>query len=474
LSSSSDRGAGSERSPAGKTFIIPGSLSQLPWLGTVLNEAVCGILIHDRISSSDVRASGVVPERFLSRTYTLCSLEELRHERLDSQGEADYARCLSAVCADPRVHYLATRSHLNSAFNNTVLRATRPERLVASSTPHSVQAWIFAKCCEELGLPVFVVERTPINDRAWVYRGLDAQRVVSCDSAPPAELGPSSIKLLTEQRNAKPGARDAQGFYLSRMDLSSIKGADSNAWWSWKRELRFLTAGKIISLPLRLASCYLKGRLWRSYRQSARDLPDGPFVIFFMHYQPERSSLPEGLLFVQQWLALRLLCWALPEGWRLVVREHPSMWLQPLDITVRTADLYQEIATLPNVSLCSMDLDTFEVIDRCRAVATLTGSVGFQAILRNRPVLALGLPAYKDHAACFNVSSLDEMRAALQVIATQSLADRFSDAALISYLKWVEQNSNCVDPTEGDWLKARWKNFEDIYRRVLGGQLVLR
>jgi hypothetical protein len=203
-------------------------------------------------------------------------------------------------------------------------------------------------------------------------------------------------------------------------------------------------------------------------------LPTTPFVIYFMHYQPERSSLPEGLLFVQQWLAIRLLSWALPPGWTLMVREHPSMWLQPLDITVRTPDLYREIASLPNVRICSMDVDTFEVIDNSRAVATLTGSVGFQAILRNRPVLALGLPAYKDHPGCFSVSSLEDARKALDLIANGDLGERFADEALVEYLAWIEVNSFCADPSETDWLEARLKNFTEIYRRILSKQLELK
>ncbi len=128
-----------------------------------------------------------------------------------------------------------------------------------------------------------------------------------------------------------------------------------------------------------MASTYLKRRLYRSYEKLETDeLPEGRFVIFFMHYQPERSSLPEGLFHVQQWIALRQLAWSLPEGWQLLVREHPTTWLQPLDLSVRTASLYEDIAALPNTRICSMQVDTFELIDKCGAVATLTGSVGFR------------------------------------------------------------------------------------------------
>jgi hypothetical protein len=214
--------------------------------------------------------------------------------------------------------------------------------------------------------------------------------------------------------------------------------------------------------------------LYKSYREVvAKKLPDTPFVVFFMHYQPERSSLPEGLLFVQQWLAIRLLSWSLPAGWTLVVREHPTTWLLPLDITARMPSLFRDIASLSNTKVCSMDADTFEIIDKCTAVATLTGSVGFQSLLRNKPVIAFGLPAYKDHPACFSVSSGADLEGALRIIASEDLSSRFSDAALTDYLAWVERYSFCVDPNESDWLEARLKNFSEIYRQLCNRQLAL-
>jgi Capsule polysaccharide biosynthesis protein len=470
-----------------KTFIIPGELPHLARIQDDLTDEVCGILIHNRMTVESVRAERVVPDQFADRLYTLRSLDELTTERPAEWVRERYEQCLARLYADQRTQFLASRAYFNSAFNNSIaiekmvlnslsiIAHTQPTRMVAGSTPHSLGAWVLAKCFEYLGLPVYVLERTPINNRVWIYQDLDRQEVVELGVVSDnVALSDAAVKLLQEQRRAEPGARDARGFYLSRMDLGSIKGADSNVWWSYARELGYLRHGRLISLPVRLFSSYFKKMLLRSYKDVAvTRLPETPFVIFFMHYQPERTSLPEGLHFVQQWLAIRLISWALPAGWKLLVREHPSMWLNQLDITVRTPDIYPEIAALPNVGICAMEIDTFEVIDKSTAVATLTGSVGFQALLRNRPVIAFGLPAYKDHAGCFNVSSLAQLIAALEVIASEDMSERFSDAALTRYLHWIESNSYCVDPSEPDWLEARLKNFAEIYRWIFRGQLSL-
>ena len=205
----------------------------------------------------------------------------------------------------------------------------------------------------------------------------------------------------------------------------------------------------------------------------ASSCPPNPFVVYFMHYQPERSSLPIALQFSQQWFAIRLLSMSLPEGWSLLVREHPSTWLRPLDISIRTKDLYQDISALENTELVSMDMDTFELIDGCTAVATLTGNVGFQAILRSKPAIVFGLASYKDHPACFSVSSYIDIVAALSEIKNDGLGHHFRDDAIRDYLLWIERNSFSVDSGETDPIQARLRNFTEIYRRILNGDVTL-
>jgi hypothetical protein len=469
-----------------RTFLIPGVYEHLADIREFLDESVCGILLYLAQSERQARAEAPCGEQFRQRLFTYDSLTKVSAGELAPGDWEPYDRCLRAVLGDSRVHYLAMRTYFDTALNSTlviekivfntirILRECRPDRLVASSTPHSVEAWVFARCFEELGLPVYILERTPINNRAWFYRGLDTQIVVERAGPVATAITPYTRSQVNEQIESKAGARDARGFYVSRMDLSSIKGAEANRWWSWKRELPLLLQGRLISLPIRAGSIYLKRRLLKSYEKLAvTSLPEGPFIIYFMHYQPERSSLPEGLFYTQQWLALRQLAALMPAGWKLLVREHPSMWLLPLDVTVRPANYFEQIAALPNTHLCSMNVDTFELIDRSAIVSTLTGSVGFQALLRKRPVIVFGLPAYKDHPACITVHDSAELRRALTAVQEPQFAARFSPESLETYLRWVEQHSIVADEKETEWLAVRLKNFRELYRQLFSGQFAL-
>ena len=469
-------------------FISPGNETHLARIQDYLNHQVCGILLHREAHKGELLGSLSLSKGLEEKVYTFRSLLRPVPSRLSERDLLSYGDWLNHVLGDARAHYLATRSYFNSPFNNAVtiekilvnsiliIRQTNPDILVSSATPHSIEAWVFAKCFEYLQLPVYVLEATPNVHRLWVRRGLDQQHVVSPAEVEPADgLSASSLKLIREQRDSKPGQKDDSGLEVSRMHMSTVAGSKSNQWWSWRRELARLRSGRLRSLPLRTLSMFFKRSLYKSYQAAAiSDLPKNPYVVFFMHYQPERTSLPEGLFFVQQWIAVRLMAWSLPKGWSLLVREHPTTWLDPLDISVRTKNLYSEMASMDQTEICSMDLDTFELIDGSQAVATLTGSVGFQALARGKPVLALGVASYRDHPACFPIEGYEDLVNALDAIQEPDFSGRIGDRAIEDYLQWVEKNSVSADPDEPDRLEARLKNFAEIYRQILSGEIDLK
>ena len=470
-----------------RVFILPGDESHLRTVAPHVGDSVCGILLHQRGEPESLALAGESAKVPREKVYTLDSLRAFEGRRPSRSQQARCAAFLNAILSDPRAHYLAQRSSFDSAFNNSIgiekivansisiIAETGATCLVASSTPHSVEAWVFAKCFELSGFPVLILESTPIAFRSWIYRGLDTQEVVPIGAPEANEVSASTQQLVRNQQRSQAGEKDASGYPVSRIYLSSVAGSESNKWWSYRRELRWLLSGRFLTMPYRIASSVGKKRLFDAYSKvCTAEIPDGDFVVFFMHYQPERSSLPVGLNFSQQWFAIRTLSQALPEGWSLLVREHPTTWLKPLDLSVRTKTIYTDIAALDNVRVCSMDVDTFDLVDRSRAVATLTGSVGFQALIREKPVMAFGLAPYKDHPACYAVSTQEHVEEALNDIANDRCTGDLSAESLQRYLLWVERNSVNVDEDEEDWRNVRLQNFVELYRHLLSGGVSLR
>lgn len=121
----------------------------------------------------------------------------------------------------------------------------------------------------------------------------------------------------------------------------------------------------------------------------------GPFVFFPLNYQPERTTNPEGGVYSDQLLAQRTLVAALPKGWRILVKEHPSQFLWQTEGELGRWDgYYDEILGLGPVDLVPLSVSADRIIRDARAVVTVTGTAGWEAALAGLPTVTLANPWY--------------------------------------------------------------------------------
>ena len=105
--------------------------------------------------------------------------------------------------------------------------------------------------------------------------------------------------------------------------------------------------------------------------------------------------MPAGGLMYHQVNAVRLLHSALPDGWRIAVKEHPQMLKYGREWPrARGTTFYEELTALEHVDLAPVDFPSAELIERAAIVATIAGSAGWEALLCGRFVIAFGYPFY--------------------------------------------------------------------------------
>lgn len=123
-----------------------------------------------------------------------------------------------------------------------------------------------------------------------------------------------------------------------------------------------------------------------------------PAVIFFMHFEPERTTLIEGG--IPNWLQSRTLVQVraeLPPSVLLLVQEHQSHFYPSLHFGYmgRSRFLYATLGRLPGIRLLEPRTVSRNNLNECLAVVTITGTVGLEASLRGIPVYCLGEPWYR-------------------------------------------------------------------------------
>ena len=202
---------------------------------------------------------------------------------------------------------------------------------------------------------------------------------------------------------------------------------------------------------------------------------DRPFVYVPLHMQPERSTNPNGGVFDDQDVMVGMIGAAMPAGWRVYVKEHPSQFAYATWIERgRWTRFYDALAAHAGVSLVPLDTPQFELIDRARAVATVCGTSSWEAIVRGVPSLVFGEAWYKGCDGAFTVRTLEDCRRALARIeggerpdpeAVRLFLHAVDRTAFPGYLGDDEQTFAGIDEATNIARLAR--EIDDCYRAAI-------
>lgn len=192
--------------------------------------------------------------------------------------------------------------------------------------------------------------------------------------------------LLADERSQAAGWENGRGQWADE-EMATIHGVTRNSRTAWLSHKAVLVGSQQMRKQRQLA---------HSYRAiSAKALP-AECAVFFLQFEPERTSLPDGGTFSDQLHAVRCAAHAFEGKLPLVVREHPShfVWTSR-GFFVRTPRFYEELASIRNVVLSSTEISHEEILARCKVALTLTGSAGLEVRSQGKPSIALGSAWYQ-------------------------------------------------------------------------------
>ena len=140
------------------------------------------------------------------------------------------------------------------------------------------------------------------------------------------------------------------------------------------------------------------------------------YVYFPLHYQPEATTYPIGLHWIDLSLPIRMLSSVIPDDWSIYVKEHPCTFSPASNrggFFARDIHYYENLKKIPKVKIVSIESDSFDLIDKAQAVGTLTGRPSWEAVNRGVPGLVFGSAWYN---GCEGVSYIDSKDRCIQAI----------------------------------------------------------
>lgn len=140
------------------------------------------------------------------------------------------------------------------------------------------------------------------------------------------------------------------------------------------------------------------------------------FIFFPMHFQPEASTLINGIWYANQISLIENLSKALPLGYTLVVKEHPR------GRGVRPLWQYLHIASFFNVQLS--DLPSKAILKSAEMVITISGSIALEALAMKKPAIVLGRTFHTFNDIYFRVESMEQLTHLLHSILLDKAFDK--------------------------------------------------
>ncbi len=389
----------------------------------------------ERLAGPDVEA--------LSRSTAMPLPARELNETLARAGFAD-----ASMAADyDRDWHFATvgrkRRHVArvAAALEPVLREHRPTHLI-SAVGGETTRMVADALAQAAGITRLYFNALPLDGRFALLPSLDAPFVAWEDDGRPRPA--SSAADAPERSGAtldEPGLL-AQGLARSRQ----LAAAPQQYPPSW--------------LPRRVATTLRHRALSGPLRPRAR--PDGAgdeiSVLYPLHDERDfQVALRERHAVPQEHLLLYLSS-TLPPGHRLFVKPHPQHQADHHPL------LWRRLRARPNVTFLPPDQPASEAIDAADVVLTLASSLGFEALLRETPVVVYGRPFYSRRGLTVDVEDPRALAPAIRD-AVGTIPD---PAGLDALIALMHRSSWAGRFTPLDLAPANLERLQDALQEVLG------
>jgi hypothetical protein len=164
----------------------------------------------------------------------------------------------------------------------------------------------------------------------------------------------------------------------------------------WDRDNVYLTPASWLVRDLRAK---VRARLAR--RLYAKRLPREGFVYYPLQVSEDYKILRLRPECVDQESLIELLVQSLSPDLDLVVKEHP-MWIGRTSL-----EMLRRLDRNPRIHLADPYASSLELIRRSAGVATISSTVGVEAMLFERPVLTLGRPFYSGYGVTLDANGAE-------------------------------------------------------------------
>lgn len=214
--------------------------------------------------------------------------------------------------------------------------------------------------------------------------------------------------------------------------------------WGHKKSLLTNFGEFLFLIKMVFKSKFLK----RKYSKLVKKVNSGDKYIYFAApFQPEAISNISCGPYEDPLLILDMLSSIIPDDWKIYYKEHPATFNDIFKGTLyKDKYYYENISKFSNINFISTEEDTFDLIDNSEAVATVGGTVGWEAIVRGKPALLFGNLWYGECKSVFLIKTYEDLENAILKILngyapSKKDVDRYAESLFQASKKIITLNN---------------------------------
>ena len=352
---------------------------------------------------------------------------------------------------------------------NTVLLNIKPEAVVFFTRPHTPAEYpLYLLCQHYYKINVLFINPVPFFNSNYHI----VSNVLECEYSPFIEIYKAEENLVPSDKvlnyindiknkkditphyiqrvfNAKDDSIRAQIFRAVREIFSGIVRfnlfkSGSYAYKINKKPYYSLSsrASVFSGVIHHLKMSINNNKLGKYYKSISRQFdPTKKYVFFSASYQPEATTSLLAGVFEDQFIAIDMLSYVIPSDWVIYYKEHPSIFLMShgrKGSLSRSKAYYKKLKENPKIRIIPADTSQTNLIDHSILVSTAGGTVGWESIVRGKPVISFGNAWFHGCASVMVAKSISDVKNAIDKIVGGFVPDQND---INSYAAAIEQVS---------------------------------
>lgn len=404
-------------------------------------------------------ASSFVDIDFLKK----CSYEELQAMSMMDRLDFDrYSFC-----------YMERERHFLNLIKKwqACIDLFKVDAVIAATTPHRVFDYALYMLCKYKGIK-YITFQVMIPGRIFPLLYFSEQNAISNWEADYSKYLNTEVNFDSLPEDIKTSYQKLQGDYKTAIPTYMVKHVSNNVknanmWFLFRRfmsthqligkhsmftegQKRTVYKNKKYSQEETVFSVWEWYKLRRAalkYDKTLRSLYikmsskvsfDVPYIALFLQYQPEATTSPNGDIFTNQYLCVETLLKNTPDDVFIYVKEHPNQYGSHVQgHTKRIKEFYYDLVKNPRVKLIPFEVDSFTLMENALAVSTVTGTVGWEAAARKKPVIIFGRVWYEGFNGVLKV--IDDVSASQIYPFIQNY--KYDEHSLLAYLHTIANHT---------------------------------